>query len=380
MAGQEACGVRASGLTDPALPVDAAARRDALVERLFLATVGAWDVFAVYLGDRLGLYRILAERGPATSGDLADAAGLNERYVREWLEQQASSDILEVDDARAVVAARKYALPPGHVEALVDDTSLNCIAPIGQLVVACSKPIDAVLEAFRSGEGVPYADYGTDLHEGQAPFTRPMFDKLLASDWLGAVPEVHERLLADPPARVADVACGEGHSSLAIARGYPKVRVDGIDMDAASIKAAQRHLAGTSLGDRVAFHLRDAADEKLAGRYDLVYIHEALHDMPYPVRVLTACRSLLIGGGSVIVGDERVPDTFDPPGDEIERFYYGFSILHCLPVGMVGENAAGTGTVMRVGTMRRYAEEAGYGRFEVLEIENDFYRFYRLAP
>ncbi len=367
-------------MTDPSLPADAAARRDALVERLFLATVGAWDVFAVYLGDQLGLYRILAERGPTTSGDLADAAGLNERYVREWLEQQATSDILEVDDACAAIAARTYALAPGHDEALVDDTSLNCIAPIGQLMVACAKPIEAVLEAFRSGAGVPYADYGADLHEGQARFTRPMFDKLLASDWLGAVPEVHERLLADPPARVADVACGEGHSSLAIARGYPKVHVDGIDMDAASIESARRHLAATDLGGRVAFHLRDAADDELAGRYDLVYIHEALHDMSYPVRVLTACRSLLTDGGSVIVGDERVPDTFDPPGDEIERFYYGFSILHCLPVGMVGENAAGTGTVMRAGTMRRYAEEAGYGRFEVLEIENDFYRFYRLAP
>ncbi len=143
---------------------------------------------------------------------------------------------------------------------------------------------------------------------------------------------MHERLLADPPARVADVACGEGHSSLAIARGYPKVRVDGIDMDAASIEAARRHLAGSGLDDRVAFHLRDAADEELAGRYDLVYIHEALHDMSYLVRVLSACRSLLADGGVVIVGDERVPDEFDPPGEEI-----------------------GTGTVMRAGTVRRYA-------------------------
>jgi 2-polyprenyl-3-methyl-5-hydroxy-6-metoxy-1,4-benzoquinol methylase len=367
-------------MTDTALPADAEARRDALVERLFVAAVGTWDVFAVYLGDRLGLYRILARRGPTTSGELADATGLNERYVREWLEQQATSGILELENPGAPITARTYALPPGHDEALVDETSLNCIAPIGQLVVACAKPMDAVLEAFRSGEGVAYADYGADLHEGQARFTRPMFDKLLVSDWLGAVPEVHERLLADPPARVADVACGEGYSSLAIARGYPKVLVDGIDMDAASIEAARRHLADSGLGDRVAFHLRDAADEELAGRYDLVYIHEALHDMSYPVRVLTACRSLLTDGGSLIVGDERVPDEFDPPGDELERFYYGFSILHCLPVGMVGENAAATGTVMRAETMRRYAEDAGYGRFEVLDIENDFYRFYRLAP
>ena len=226
-------------------------------------------------------------------------------------------------------------------------------------MVACVKPVDAVLDAFRTGDGVPYADYGADLHEGQARFTRPMFDQLLASEWLGAVPEVHERLLADPPARVADVACGEGRSTLAIARGYAKVRVDGIDMDEASIEAARRHLAGTGLDDRVAFHLRDAADDELAGSYDLVYIHEALHDMSYPVRVLAACRALLADGGSVIVGDERVPDEFNPPGDEIERFYYGFSILHCLPVGMIGDDAAGTGTVMRASTMRRYADRGG---------------------
>ena len=368
-------------MTDTASAADAAAaRRDALVQRLFLAAVGTWDVLAVYVGDRLGLYRILAERGPATSAELADAAGLNERYVREWLEQQATSSILEVDDAHAGAGARRYALPPGHDEALVDDASVNCIAPIGQLVLACLKPMDAVLEAFRTGEGVPYADYGTDLHEGQARFTRPMFDALLADEWLGAIPDVRRRLLADPPARVADVACGEGRSTIAIARGYPKVHVDGIDMDAASIEAARRHLAGSDVADRVAFHLRDAADEELAGSYDLVYIHEALHDMSYPVGVLAACRALLGAGGSVIVGDERVADEFDPPGDEIERFYYGFSIFHCLPVGMIGEDAAGTGTVMRSATVRDYAEQAGFGGFEVLPIENDFYRFYRLTP
>jgi SAM-dependent methyltransferase len=368
-------------MTDTASAADAAAaRRDALVERLFLATVGTWDVLAVYVGDRLGLYRILAERGSSTSAELAAAAGLSERYVREWLEQQASSAILEVDEAHADIGARRYTLPAGHDEALVDDTSLNCIAPIGQLVVACAKPMDAVLDAFRTGYGVPYADYGTDLHEGQARFTRPMFDELLAGEWLPGCPEVHGRLLADPPARVADVACGEGRSTIAIARGYPKVRVDGIDMDAASIEAARRHLAGSEVQDRVAFHLRDAADEELAGRYDLVYIHEALHDMSYPVRVLAACRALLADGGSAIVGDERVPDEFDPPGDEIERFYYGFSVFHCLPVGMVGEDAAGTGTVMRADTVRAYGEQAGFSGFEVLPIDNDFYRFYRLTP
>jgi SAM-dependent methyltransferase len=352
----------------------AAERRDALVERLFGASVATFDILTVYLGSRLGLYRALSELGSATPEALAAAAGLHERYVREWLEQQASSGILDVDDER------RFSLPPGHDEALLDETSLNYIAPIGKLIVACVRPVDELLEAFRTGEGVPYANFGADLHEGQAEFTRPMFENLLGSDWLPQIPDVDERLQADPPARVADVACGEGYSSMAIARAYPKVHVDGIDLDEASIEAAERHLAGSGLEDRVTFHRKDAADAALQGRYDLVYIHEALHDMSYPVEVLRACRGLLAENGVIVVGDERVADSFSPPGDDIERFYYGFSVLHCLPVGMVGEDAAGTGTVMRAGTVKRYAEKAGLTGFEVLPIENDFYRFYKLTP
>jgi SAM-dependent methyltransferase len=367
-------------VTDVPAATDAEERRDALVERLFEATIGAMDVLSVYLGDRLGFYRALAERGALTSGDLARAAGTDERYAREWLEQQATSGILDVNDADAGARERRYSLPPGHDEALLEERSLNYIAPVGKFLAACAKPLDAVLRAYRSGDGVPYADYGTDLHEGQAAFTRPMFESLLGSEWLPSIPEVHQRLREDRPARVADVACGEGYSTLAIARAYPNVRVDGIDIDDASIAAANRHLAASGLDDRVTFHRTDAADAGLEGRCDLVYMHEALHDMSYPVDVLGACRRMLAAGGSVVIGDERVADAFAAPGDAMDRLYYGFSILHCLPVGMVGEGAAGTGTVMRADTVRRYAEEAGFSRFDVLPIENDFYRFYQLRP
>ena len=354
---------------------ETAERRDALVERLFEATLGTWDVLMVYIGSRLGFYRALAD-GDATPPELAERTGTNERYVRERLEQQAASGILDVDDPGAEARRRRYSLPAGHDEALLDETSLNFIA---KLVAACAQPLDQLLEAFRSGEGIPYSAYGTDLHEGQAEFTRPMFEALLGSEWLPAIPEVHARLQADPPARVADVACGEGFSTIAIARAYPKARVHGIDSDEASISAAERHRTGSGVEDRVTFHARDAGE--LEGeRYDLVYIHEALHDMSYPVEVLSTCRELLRDGGSVVIGDERVADTFTVPGDDLERFYYGFSVLHCLPVGMVGDGAAGTGTVMRADTVRRYAGEAGLAGFEVLPIENDFYRFYRLTP
>jgi 2-polyprenyl-3-methyl-5-hydroxy-6-metoxy-1,4-benzoquinol methylase len=358
---------------------DSTERRDALVERLVADAIGAFDLFSVYLGDRLGLYRILADRGPITSSELAEAAGLHERYVREWLEQQAASAFLELA-ADGDGASRRFRLPEAHVEPLLDVSSLNYVAPMARSVLGSIRPIDALLAAFRSGEGVPFAAYGDDLHEGQAGFTRPLFENLLTTEWLPSVPEVHERLLADPPARVADVACGQGRSSIELARAYPKVRVDGIDSDRASIGRARENLAGSGVEDRVAFHERDAAGAEAAGGYDLVTIFEALHDMSFPVEVLSAARRLLADGGVVLIGDERTEDAFTAPASDVERLYYGFSVFHCLPVGMVGDGAAGTGTVMRAETVRRYAEAAGFSLCEVAPIENDFWRFYLLTP
>lgn len=356
------------------------ARRDELVERLFSSALGAMDLLCVYLGDRLGMYRALADTGPSTSAELASAAGVNERYAREWLEQQAMAGVLETQDPNASDAERRYMIPAGHEEVLLDGDSLNHMAPMAQLVVACALPIHRVLDAFRTGDGVPYADYGADLHEGQARFTQPLFDNLLATDWLPAVAAIHDRLKGDPPARVADVACGLGRSSTAIARAYPKVTVDGIDLDSASISRAQQLLQGSGVEDRVAFHCRNAADPELSGRYDVVTIFEALHDMSYPVDVLRAVRGLLSDGGCVLVGDERTADRFALDAGDVERLYYGFSVLHCLPVGMVGEDAAGTGTVMREDTVRGYARQAGFAACEVAPIENDFWRFYLLTP
>ena len=358
---------------------DSTERRDALVERLFMNAIGAFDLFSVYIGERLGLYRVIADEGPLTSAELAQAAGVHERYAREWLEQQAASDLLEVE-VDGDGEQRRFRLPEGHDEALLDVSSISYIAPMARAVLASIRPIDAVLAAFRTGGGVPYADYGEDLHEGQAAFTRPLFENLLGKEWLPAVPELHERLLADPPARVADLACGQGRSSIEIARAYPTVWVDGIDSDHASIERARENVVGSGLEDRVRFQERDAGDAELLGRYDLVTIFEALHDMSYPVDVLRAARGLLGDGGVMFIGDERTEDAFTAPASEVERLFYGFSVFHCLPVGMVGEGAAGTGTVIRADTVRRYASEAGFSSCAILPIENDFWRFYLLKP
>ncbi len=357
----------------------AAEQRDALVERLFGATLGMMDILTIYIGDCLGLYSALAEGGPLSSTELARRAGVNERYAREWLEQQASAGILEVDGTRNEASERRYSLPPGHAEALLDRDSLGYITPLAWQMLGVVRPLPAVLKAFRTGDGVPYREYGMDMRRGISLANRALFVNLMGAEWLPAIPDVHERLQADPPARVVDVGCGTGWSSISIARAYPNVRVDGLDLDAHSIAEAEANAAAEGLEDRVSFQVCNAADADLAGRYDLAIAIECIHDMSQPVEALRAMRGLIRDGGAVLVVDERVGESFSAPGSDIERLYYGFSVLHCLPVGMAEQPSVGTGTVMRPDTLRQYAREAGFSNVEVLPIENEMWRFYRLV-
>ena len=354
-------------------------RRDALVERIFESSVGFMELLSIYIGDRLGLYGALADNGEATAAELASATGTHERYVREWLEQQAVAGILEVEDETAEPEVRSYRLPEGHQDVLLERDSLSYLAPLAQQMVGVSRPLPALLEAFRTGGGVSYAEYGADMREGIAYGNRAMFVNLMGTEWLPSIPDVHERLQADPPARVADIGCGTGWSSIAIARAYPRARVDGFDLDESSVAEARTNAEAEALADRVAFHLRDAADPALSGRYDLAIAFECIHDMSHPVEALQAMRSLTGEDGAALVVDERVAESFGAPSDEIERLMYGYSVLHCLPVGMAEQPSAGTGTVMRPAILRRYATQAGYRDVEVLPIENDLWRFYRLV-
>jgi 2-polyprenyl-3-methyl-5-hydroxy-6-metoxy-1,4-benzoquinol methylase len=354
------------------------AARDALVGRLFNSTIGALELLHVYLGDRLGLYRALAAAGPLNAAGLAAKAGINERYAREWLEQEAVAGILAVEAGDDGADARRYSLPRGHAEVLNDADSLNFMAPVARGLVGIGAVMPNVVEAFRTGGGVPYEAYGEDMRSSISSGNRTMFLNLLGSKWFPAITDVDRRLRSQPPARVADLGCGTGWSSIAIAKAYPAAIVDGFDLDPASIEDARRNAQASGVGDRVNFQVRDAADPKLAGSYDLVTAFETIHDMSNPVGALKAMRNLKTSEGAVVVADERVAEEFAAPGDEVERFMYGWSALHCLAVGMVDSPSAGTGTVMRPSKLRQYARDAGFADLEILPIENDLWRFYRL--
>ncbi len=347
---------------------------DEFAERVVQSMLGWAETMAIYLGDRLGWYRSLAEHGPSTADELAARTQTSPRYAREWLEQQAVTGVLIADGARDA-SERRYALPAAAAEVLTDERSLAYVAPLGRMAAGAGAQLPALVEAYRTGGGVSWQQFGTDVRESQADMNRPWFEQLPAT--FAGVERVHS-VLSRPGARIADVGMGAGWSSIALAAGYPGLRVDGFDVDEPSIALARANAEAAGVADRVHFHLADGATLEQHGPFDAVFAFECLHDMPRPVDVLHAMRSAVAHDGIVIIMDEATGERFDAPG-EFDAMLYAFSLFVCLPDGLSHPPSAGTGTVMRPGTLRDYARAAGFDDIAVLPIEGfGFWRFYDL--
>lgn len=351
--------------------------RAALNERLFQGAVASAEMSTIYLGVALGLYTALDRHGPTTPSELAARTGIDPRYAREWLEQQAVCGIVAAD-AQAEAATRRYVLPPAAAEVLTDEDSpfFGAGAPLMLAGVALALP--SLPDAFRAGTGIPYSAYGEQARAGIASFNRPAFLHELGSTWLPSIASTHERLSTSPRGRVLDLGCGVGASTLAIARTYPNAEVVGIDLDLASVEEARCAASREGLADRVVFRCVDAADLATEEPFDLVTVFEALHDMGDPVGALRAARGVLARGGRVLVADERVADVFTAPGDDLERLNYALSVLHCLPATLAEDAVEANGTVLRASTLRRWAADAGFTRVEEVDIDFPLWRFYSL--
>jgi 2-polyprenyl-3-methyl-5-hydroxy-6-metoxy-1,4-benzoquinol methylase len=310
-----------------------------------------------------------------TPSELASRSGIAPRYAREWLEQQAVAGVVGVHDETADADARRYSLSNAHAHVLLDDDSEACMKPAAAVVPWLAKAIDVMVDEFRAGTGVAFGEF--DLHDVQAAFTRPVFANHLTQNWLPALPEIQQRLDAGEPVRIAEVGCGEGLAAITIAKAYANARIDGYDLDPASIDAADDAARAAGVDDRVAFHLRDAADPAIDGDYDLVMAIEMLHDVPDPVGILRTMQKLAGDSGAVFVADERTAEAFTADANDMERWLYAFSTLHCLAVSLQGDGV-GTGTVIRPSTMRDYAAAAGFAKIETLAVEHPPFRLYRL--
>jgi SAM-dependent methyltransferase len=352
---------------------------DELVERLFESALATLELGSVHLGLTLGLYATLHELGPSTSAQLASAADADERYVREWLEQQAVAQLLVCEDDAAAPADRRYAVPTTSAELLLDPTSSAFLAPLAHLAVGMVLHVDQVAAAVRTGDGLPFAAFGRNVRHGLGALNGAAFDRDLPG-WIATLPDVETRLRTGTAPAVLDLGCGTGRSAFALASAFPRASVRGVDLDPRSVEEARAGAARRGLADRVTFVVGDAAttDGLAEGSCDLVTMLEALHDMGDPVGALRAARRALRTDGAVLVADQLTRDAFAADGDPMERFQYACSVLHCLPATRAEEHVTAHGTVVRSATVQGWAEAAGFARTSVLPIEDPFWRFYRL--
>jgi 2-polyprenyl-3-methyl-5-hydroxy-6-metoxy-1,4-benzoquinol methylase len=337
-------------------------------------------MMTVLLGVRLGCYEVLAE-GEFTPAAFAVRLDIAPRYAREWLEQQATAGLItvaETDDTGAV----RYRLSDEQRAVLTAPGSAKSLVPLVLQGAAMTDTIAKLERAFHTGTGIPYTVYGEEMRRGIELENRPLFVNGLAG-WVAAVPGL-DRRLRTPGCRAADVGCGAGWSAIALASAYPAVTVDGFDLDDSSVAVARDNIAAAGLSSRVTVAVRDARDPGLAGRYDLVCAFEALHDMGDPIAALRACRSLVADDGLALVADMAAADGFEAPGDELQRFLYAFSVLHCLPVGLADAatagDSAGTGTLLRPATLTRLAGTAGFNNITPVDVTHDKWRFWTLCP
>lgn len=338
-----------------------------LADRIVGSALGLIDVLSISSGHQLGLYRALAD-GDQDAEGLAAAAGIHRRYAREWLEQQAASGLLEL------CADGAFQLPDTHRAVLVDSAALTYLGPLTDLMAAAAARLPDIAMAFQPGGGVGWSEFGPLMRTAQAAGNRPWFEGPLVDGWLPSVVDLADR--HDRGAHVLEIGCGEGWASISVATRWPTTNIE-CGRCRRAIARARRHAAARCVTERVTFH---SGDDTLArSDYDLVMALECIHDMPDPVTVLRVMRNHVAPGGTVLVMDEHTADRFDPPGDDLERLLYGWSLLICLPDSMSHAGSVATGTVMRPATLREYALAAGFSDIEILPIEHDLWRFYRLA-
>jgi SAM-dependent methyltransferase len=355
-------------------PEELATAVQELAGRVLEAGVGALELVSIAMGDDLGLYAGIREAGSTTAADLAARLGLDERYVTEWCDQQAIAGLLTASGT-----PRRYGLASGVAEVLLEPTSLAYAAPVAHLPQCVHAVLPQLEAAFRTGAGVPYTDYGPEAVRAQGALNRPGFEHALTAEWIPAIDGLDERLRdGSRPAVVADIGCGVGWSSIALARAYPAVVVHGSDSDPASVTQARRNAEDAGVADRVRFEVADGLGP--VDRVDVAFLFECLHDMAHPTEVLRRLHDRLGADGTVVVADERAAEEFTAPGDLIERFLAGASVAWCLPQSRTDDRSEALGTLLRPATVRRLAADAGYRDVEVQPVEHPFWRFYRLVP
>ncbi len=331
---------------------------DKLMSFVFRAVdeVGAaLNTALVVMGDALGYYRTMADGNAITPAELAERTGTSEHYAREWLGAQAAGAYVEYDPA-----TRTYTLPAEHAAALVDESSPAYLPGFFQIAHGTVRDAPGIIEAARNGDGLGWHAHNSDVHVGCERFFRTMYNAHLVAEWLPALDGVVEKLAAG--ARVADVGCGHGASTILMAQAFPESTFVGSDYHPESIEIARARAELAGVGDRVRFEVAPATGYSGTG-HDLVTMFDCLHDMGDPVGAARHVRETIADDGTWMVVEpmagDRVEDNLNPVG----RAYYGFSTLLCTPSSLAQDVGLALGTQAGPARIRDVATAAGFGRF-----------------
>lgn len=327
---------------------------EAFAGRLMSIYAGSLLNYMIDIGHRTGLFAAAAQ-GPATSAELADRTGLDERYVREWLAAVASGGIFDYDPA-----SRSFTLPPSRA-AFLTAGPFN-MAPLALLQTHLGKHVHKIARAFREGGGVAYAEFRPEFTDVMDEISRGMFDALLVDAYLPMVPGLRERL--ESGCTAADIACGTGHALVVLATAFPASTFVGYDLDEGAIARARAEAAGARLGN-VRFEVADAARLGVDAEYDVAFVFDAVHDQVDPAGVLRAIHAALRPGGVFVMKEPRVADDLaDNLGNPFAPILYATSTLHCMTVSLA-HGGAGIGTAFGEGLARRMLADAGFGQVDV---------------
>ena len=309
----------------------------------------------VVMGDELGLYRALAGAGLLTPAELADRTDTAERYVREWLNMQAAGGYVEYDPE-----TKRYRLPPEHAVALTDASSPAYLPGFFQIALGSVIDSRRITEAARTGEGFGWHEHVHDVHEGCERFFRPGYSANLIDSWLPALDGVVEQL--ERGARVADVGCGPGASTILMAQAFPNSAFVGSDYHDGSIAIARQRAADAGVADRV--HFEAAPAGAYSGRgYDLVTMFDCLHDMGNPSGAAAHVRETLAPDGTWMIVEPAAGDNVEDNLNPIGRAYYGFSTLLCTPASLSQEVGLALGAQAGEARIREVVESAGFTHF-----------------
>ena len=313
--------------------------------------------FMVVIGHRTGLFDALT-KGPGTSQEIAARAGLQERYVREWLGAMTTGGIVEYD-----AGPRVFALPPEHALCLTGTSSRN-LAASSQVLPMLARRLEKVMVCFRDGGGVPYSEFSPDFTEFQDASWRLLYDGLLLKGFLPAAKGLPERLRTG--IQVADVGCGTGHAINLMAREFPASTFVGYDFDVEAIERARVEAHQMSLTN-ARFEVLDVTQLLPEPKFDLITTFDSIHDQRDPATTLRGIAEALAPGGIYFMLEPRAATKVeDNLGNPFAPYLYGISVLHCMTVSLA-EGGAGLGTAWGEELARRMLGEAGFGKIEVAE-------------